>query len=119
MRIKGQSVEIAKDRLEGFISSYQNHWLTGMRTKLGLNSAHDEDRALIEALFAIMASSNVDFTLTFYQLSMLDMDASSDDAILTLFDHAEAFAQWLDQWRQRLRQEASDDVERKAMMRTI
>jgi uncharacterized protein YdiU (UPF0061 family) len=113
---QGKAVEIAKDRLEGFISAYQNHWLTGMRAKLGLNSAQDEDRALIEALFAVMASSNADFTLTFYQLSLLDMDTPGDDAILALFDHAEAFTQWLDQWRQRLRQEDSDDDARKTMM---
>jgi uncharacterized protein YdiU (UPF0061 family) len=113
------AIEVAKDRLKGFISSYQNYWLTGMRTKLGFTSTHNSDRALIEALFAIMASENVDFTLTFHQLSLLDMDTPSDDAILSLFDHVEAFAQWLVQWRQRLRQEASDDNERKAMMRTV
>ena len=116
---EGTAVEIAKDRLEGFISSYQNHWLTGMRAKLGLNSGFDEDRALIEALLAIMAGSNADFTLTFYQLSMLNIAASDDDAILALFDHAEAFTHWLDQWRQRLRQEASDDNQRKTMMRSV
>jgi len=113
------AVEIAKDRLEGFISSYQDHWLKGMRAKLGLSTGLDEDRALVEELFAIMASSNADFTLTFYQLSMLDMDASNDDAILALFDQAESFSQWADKWRQRLRQESSDDDERKAMMRGV
>jgi uncharacterized protein YdiU (UPF0061 family) len=112
------AVDIAKDRLEGFIGSYQSHWLTGMRAKLGLNSDRDEDKALIEALFAIMARGKVDFTQTFYQLSMLDINASNDAAILALFDHAEAFVRWVDQWRQRLRQESSDDVERKAIMRT-
>ena len=87
-----------------------------MRAKLGLNYGLDEDKALIEKLFAIMASGNVDFTLTFYQLSMLDLDASNDDAILALFDNAELFAQWVDKWRKRLRQESSDDDERKTMM---
>jgi len=113
------AVEIAQDSLEGFISSYQDHWLTGMRAKLGLNSSLDEDKALVEELFAIMASSNVDFTLTFYQLSMLDRGASNDDTILALFDDAESFVQWADKWRQRLRQESSDDDERKAMMRGL
>jgi uncharacterized protein YdiU (UPF0061 family) len=115
----GTAVEIAKDHLESFISSYQAHWLTAMRAKLGLKTVLDEDRALIEELFAIMAGSNADFTLTFYQLSMLDLDASNDDAILALFDHAESFARWVDQWRRRLRQESSDDGERKAGMRAV
>jgi uncharacterized protein YdiU (UPF0061 family) len=113
------AVEIAKDRLEGFIKSYQQHWLTGMRAKLGLKSGLQQDRALIEELFAIMAGSNADFTLTFYRLSMLDMDASNDDDIVALFDHAQPFSQWVDKWRQRLRQESSDDGERKAGMRAV
>jgi uncharacterized protein YdiU (UPF0061 family) len=113
------AVEIAQEHLGVFISSYQNHWLTGMCAKLGLNSVLDKDKSLIEELFAIMDSSNVDFTLTFYQLSMLDMGASSDDAILALYDNAESFIQWADKWRKRLRQEASDDEQRKAMMRGV
>ena len=115
----GTAVDIAKDRLEGFISAYQDHWLTGMRAKLGLKTGFDEDRALIEELFAIMASSNADFTLTFYQLSKLDMDTANDDAILALFDDANCFSQWADKWRQRLRQQDSDNDERKAMMRAV
>ncbi len=93
------AVDIAQHRLEGFIRSYQEHWLTGMRAKLGLSTALDEDRALIEELFAIMASSNTDFTLTYYQLSMLDLNASNDTVILALFDNAASFTQWLDKWR--------------------
>jgi len=113
------AVEIAKDRLEKFISSYQEHWLTAMRAKLGLNSALDEDKTLIEELLAIMAGSNVDFTMTFYLLSRLDRDASNDAAILALFDNVESFAQWARKWRQRLAQESSDDEKRKTMMREV
>ena len=115
----GTAVEIAKDHLEGFISTYQDHWLTGMRAKLGLKTGFEDDRALIEELFAIMAGSNADFTLTFYQLSKLDMDTANDDAILALFDDADSFSQWADKWRQRLRQEDSNNDERKAMMRAV
>lgn len=116
---QNSAVEMAKDHLEGFITSYQKHWLTGMRAKLGLATVLDEDRALVENLFAIMASNNADFTLTFYRLSMLDLGASNDDEMLALFDEAEPITQWLDQWRQRLGLEASDDDERKSMMRAV
>lgn len=115
----GTAVEFAQDRLEEFTGSYQSHWLTGMRTKLGISSGHDQDKSLIEELFEIMASRHVDFTLTFYQLSLLDMDASNDDAVLALFDHADSFIFWLDKWRQRLQQEFSHDKEREAMMRAV
>jgi len=113
------AVEKVEARLEGFVHCYKDHWLTGMRAKLGLASTHDEDEALIEELLAVMYSGNVDFTLTFYYLSLLDLDAADDAAILTLFNHDKSFVQWLDQWRQRLRREASDDDERKAMMRRV
>jgi uncharacterized protein YdiU (UPF0061 family) len=116
------AVEMAQHHLEGFISAYQNYWLTGMCAKLGLSSALDGDRDLIEDLFSIMASNNADFTLTFYRLTLFDLTESNDDAILALFDDigdAGSFMQWLDRWRQRLSLEASDDGERKAMMRAV
>ncbi len=116
------AVEVAQDHLEGFISAYQNYWLTGMRAKLGLASALDGDRGLIEDLFSIMASNNADFTSTFYRLTAMDLTDSNDNAILALFDDvddAKSFMQWLDRWRQRLNLEASDDDERKAMMRAV
>ncbi|TNG00588.1 MAG: YdiU family protein [Gammaproteobacteria bacterium] len=113
------AVDMVRERLEGFIRCYQSHWITGMRCKLGLGSSHDEDEALIEELFAIMASGNVDFTLTFYHLSLLDLNSANDTDVLALFDHDESFVQWLNRWRHRLRQEASDDDERKTRMRRV
>jgi len=113
------AIEIARNRLEGFIGAYHNHWLTGMRVKLGLVSDRDEDKTLIDELFVLMASGNVDFTLAFYHLSLLYREASNDAAILALFHHAESFVQWLDKWRQRLGHESADHDERKAMMRAV
>lgn len=113
------AVATATAHLEQFAASYQQQWLTGMRAKLGLNTAQPSDRALIENLFAIMDSSSADFTLTFYQLSLLGLDDSNDGAILALFDDAEKISQWLEHWRRRLREEGSVDNERKTMMRKV
>jgi uncharacterized protein YdiU (UPF0061 family) len=113
------AVEKARHSLERFISSYQDHWLSGMRAKLGFRHQREEDRALIEELFAVMADGNADFTLTFYQLSTLDMDASDDDVVRDLFDHAGQIDQWLEKWRQRLRQETGNGDERKAIMKGV
>ena len=110
------AVETARNSLERFISSYQEHWLSGMRAKLGLQQQRDEDRALIEELFAVMVDGRADFTLTFYRLSLLAMEAANADVVRTLFDHTAQIDQWLEKWRGRLRQEASDDDERKALM---
>jgi uncharacterized protein YdiU (UPF0061 family) len=110
------AADIAKQHLEGFVSSYQQHWLSGMRAKLGLDVAHDEDKLLIDELLDIMDCKHVDFTLTFYHLSRLDLDTANDDAILAVFDHAESFKHWLVKWRQRLQQESSGDEARKTSM---
>jgi len=110
------AVEKARQSLERFISSYQHHWLTGMRTRLGLAHQRDEDRALIEELLDVMSDGNADFTLTFYQLSRLDRAAAADADIRGLFDHTGRIDRWLEKWRQRLRQEASNDEYRKRMM---
>jgi len=113
------AVETATIHLEQFAASYQQQWLTGMTAKLGLNTKQPSDKTLIENLFAIMDNSNADFTLTFHQLSLLELDNANDAAILALFDDAEKFSQWLEQWRRRLREEGSKDNERQAMMRKV
>jgi uncharacterized protein YdiU (UPF0061 family) len=113
------AVATAKQHLETFISAYQHHWLTGMRSKLGLNTAQQDDKALIEELLQLMASNEADFTLTFFHLSLVELDASDDATLLTLFDDDEAFVDWLEKWRQRLRKEASADDVRKAAMRKV
>jgi uncharacterized protein YdiU (UPF0061 family) len=113
------AVATAKEHLESFVDTYQHHWLNGMRSKIGLNTAQDEDKALIEKLFDLMARNHVDFTLTFYHLSLLELEAADDTAILALFDHEEAFVLWLEQWRQRLQHEGSDDDQRKNIMRQV
>ena len=113
------AVKIAQQHLEKFIHSYQSHWLTGMRAKLGLKSESQADRKLIDELFALMDSSNADFTLTFYHLSLLDMDAANDNTLLSLFDDSDAIAQWLAKWRRRLSEEGSENSSRKAGMRRL
>ena len=115
----GTAVATAQEHLETYIDAYQHHWLTGMRKKIGFNTAHDDDKALIEQLFDHMARNHVDFTLTFYHLSLLDQDVADDAAIIALFDQDEAFVQWLEQWRQRLQQEGSHDDQRKRSMRQV
>ena len=114
-----RAVEIAKDRLEGFIRAYQHHWVSGMRAKLGFKAEFEQDSIMIDNLFSVMAERQVDFTQTFYQLSTLGGNATNDDKILALFDHADPFVQWLDQWRGRLQQEGSDDQERESSMRRV
>ena len=92
------AIECANAALERFVTRYQHHWLAGMRGKLGLATAEDDDVALVTALLDWMRSARADFTNTFRALSAEDggRDLSRDAA----------FTAWHAQWQGRLAHEA-------------
>jgi uncharacterized protein YdiU (UPF0061 family) len=114
------AVEAARAALQAYAGHYERDWLQGMRTKTGLQTRRDSDKALINELFEIMAAGRADFTLTFHYLSTLDADSTDrDGSARALFSEPEAFEQWARQWRARLRQEASIDATRQAQMQAV
>ena len=85
----------------------------------------EEDRALFDATFKLMAAGHVDFTRFFRALGNLagELPANAaalsphpDSALRDMFIEREAFDAWALQYRQRLRAEDSVDAERKAAM---
>jgi uncharacterized protein YdiU (UPF0061 family) len=119
------AVGIAQGILESYISSYEGHWLEGMRAKCGLTATADNtiaeaDKALIEELLNTMAQNNADFTLTFYYLSQLSADdPEQDNDIRSLFDRPAQFDEWLHRWRERLGHEIQDNAQRQASMQAV
>lgn len=119
------AVEIAQDILKTYVETYQNHWLTGMRSKCGLTTDHDstmknDDQALIEELFNVMAENNSDFTLTFFYLSQLAAQPLEQDSVLrSLFDNPMQFNDWVVKWRRRLTVETQSDEERQVKMKMV
>ncbi len=122
------AVEIAKAILNSYQPTYEQHWLAGMRSKLGLTTQveqaiADDDKALIESLLNIMAHHHADFTLTFLhlsQVSQLTPSTSEQDTVLReLFDNSTQIDEWLETWRQRLSHEALNDEARQANMKAI
>lgn len=92
-----QALLLAEDAaLNTFSQVFQSHWLTGMRSKLGLFSPADDDAGLVEALLVWMHRTQADYTNTFRALS-------SD----TLQPHTlgEAFVAWHQRWQVRLQQQ--------------
>ena len=63
-----QAVEQANRVIEGFKTTFERHWLAGMRAKLGLFTEEAGDRALIESLLVWMQENKADFTNTFRSL---------------------------------------------------
>jgi uncharacterized protein YdiU (UPF0061 family) len=124
------AVAVAQDVLKTYVESYQNHWLAGMRVKCGLLShsdklkqdktKQDEDKALIEELFNIMAVNNADFTLTFFHLSRLSAQSLEQDSdCRKLFDNPAQFDDWAIKWRKRLTEVRQSDEERQAKMQAV
>lgn len=119
------AVEIAKYILNTFGESYEKHWLAGMRAKCGLTEnvdkqSDEEDKALTELLLNIMAENKVDFTLTFYHLSQLSMQAADqDEQLRALFGKSEQLDEWLIAWRKRLATESASDAERFTQMQAV
>jgi uncharacterized protein YdiU (UPF0061 family) len=116
----GDAVELAQAALSAYAPSYARYWLDGMRAKTGLQSQHEDDKALISELLEIMHVNRSDFTLTFHYLSTLPADSSAQDgSVRALFDDPASFDHWARQWRARLRREGGDDVTRQARMQAV
>jgi uncharacterized protein YdiU (UPF0061 family) len=64
-----RAVERATASLQRFPELFGQHWLDGMRAKLGLFTRDDDDEALINDLLAWMHRRSADFTTTFRSLT--------------------------------------------------
>jgi len=108
------AVAIAEASLERFEALFQAAYIEGMRGKLGLATAADDDLDLVHGLLQAMAAAGSDFTLTFRHLC----DAVNDaEPLRKLFEEKGAIDAWLLRWRQRLEREPQDAAARQAGMR--
>jgi uncharacterized protein YdiU (UPF0061 family) len=106
-----QAIELAKAALGRFASQYQQHWLAGMRCKLGLFTEETDDTALIESLLGWMQRTKADFTNTFAGL-MRTLPA--DDARPA----DEDFLQWHARWLARLGRQPQTPEQSDALRQT-
>ena len=60
-----RAVELASEAISAFLPRYQEHWLAGMREKLGISGHEDSDLDLVRDLLRAMHENAADFTLTF------------------------------------------------------
>jgi uncharacterized protein YdiU (UPF0061 family) len=103
-----QAVEIANAAIEGFKTTFERHWLNGLRAKLGLFTEEAEDHELIESLLTWMRDQKADFTNTFRSLSAATAVPPEDPA----------FAVWHAQWQARLKRQPQsvDEVQQRMRM---
>ena len=103
--------------LETFPRTYAQAWQSQFRQKLGFQSTHDGDIALIERLLQAMHDSRIDFTNFFRNLS--DVKINTSTALFSLRDDfidRNSIDQWFADYRERLKSESSIDSVRKEAM---
>jgi uncharacterized protein YdiU (UPF0061 family) len=129
--LEARAIELATAELARFPARFEAHWLSGMRRKLGLDTAEDGDADLVRGLLEAMHAGDADFTLTFRRLcdAAANANANADegaargsggagaDGVRALFADAAAFDSWAAAWASRLSREPGAPAERAAAMR--
>jgi protein adenylyltransferase len=115
----GRAVELANEAISIFTSRFQEHWLAGMRNKLGLARNEEGDLELAQALLRAMHENAADFTLTFRRLCDAATDETADANVRALFANPAAYDSWASGWRSRLAAERLDPEARAQAMRTV
>ncbi len=109
-----KALEIANTAIAAFPRKFAEHWLEGMRRKLGLNTAEDADVSLVEALLDLMHKHQCDFTLTFRELCDVAVGAGTATGA-----DSGPLDEWIATWRLRLSREPLDPAARRAAMRSV
>jgi serine/tyrosine/threonine adenylyltransferase len=114
-----KAVAEAQTALGEFAEKFNTAYQAGLRSKLGLSTARDDDPALAQDLLDAMAKNQADFTLTFRRLGDAALDPGADGEIRSLFADPTAFDDWAVRWRQRTGAELQDPAARRAAMREV
>ncbi|OEY67014.1 protein adenylyltransferase SelO [Marinobacter sp. X15-166B] len=109
--------EDIRQALELYGDAYNSHFLDSMRAKLGLAEDDASDIDLTMALFALLHTHKVDYTLFFRNLS--NLAGNGDAPVRDLFVDREAADVWLARYRARLTKETRSAEAREAAMRAV
>jgi uncharacterized protein YdiU (UPF0061 family) len=112
-----EASERALAALEPYRATYPQALLSRMTAKLGLTTADESARELVDDLLHLMAKGRSDMTITMRRLG--DFDSAPDarnDALRDLFIDRAAFDAWALRYGERLRSDCSIDAERRQRM---
>jgi protein adenylyltransferase len=114
-----KAIAEAQAALGEFVEVFDNAYQAGLRRKLGLFTAREDDRVLAQDLLDAMARNQADFTLAFRRLGDAALGPDHDGAIRQLFADPTAYDEWSARWRQRLADEPQDSTTRRTAMRSV
>lgn len=107
-----KAVEIAQEAISKYPDLYTQHWLQGMRKKLGLFNEDREDPGLFEELLDLMHQHHADYTNTFRALTLGRPDE-------TAMHGTDGWTEWHDKWQgRRKRQPQSREDSRNLMKKS-
>ena len=108
--------ELALAALESYKAVFPREMEARMRAKLGLGTAAEADRGLIEGVLKLLAQDRVDYTIFWRRLSR-HVAGQPIDPVRDLFLDRPGFDGWLEQYSQRRAGEGADGAGR-AMLKT-
>ncbi|WP_455272306.1 protein adenylyltransferase SelO [Rhizobium herbae] len=114
-----EAVNLANDAIGGYGARFQNHWLAGMKAKIGLQTEEDGDLDLVQGLLSAMHRNEADFTLTFRRLCDAAESSAKDGPLRDLFGNTADIDAWLFAWRERTGREPLPDAQTAAEMRKV
>ncbi len=92
---KHKALKFAQEIMETFAGIYKQYWLSGMRTKLGIFDAEQDDETIIGKLLSIMEERGMDYTNTFCGLTVENTSK--------LFEYGGSeFINWYAMWKNRI-----------------
>jgi uncharacterized protein YdiU (UPF0061 family) len=112
-----RAIARATEVIHAFPEQYQRHWLTGMRSKLGLIHEEEADLNLATGFLAAMESNNVDYTLACRYLAEAALGKA--DSLRALFADPSAYDLWSGHWRARLARETAEPTAQAQAMRRV
>lgn len=107
---KEKAIELAQDAISEYNDLYNNTYLLGMRSKLGIFNEEEDDQYLIENLLNMMQKYNADYTNTFSELTY-------DKLENTVLYKTEEFTKWYELWKARLERQQESQLLSNELMR--
>lgn len=104
-----QAIKRAEDALAKYDPLFINYFLQGMRAKLGLFNAEQEDEKLVGDFLNIMETYKVDYTNTFVALRFETFDEM-------MLGKKEDFKIWYERWQQRRKRQKKSIEESNQLM---
>jgi serine/tyrosine/threonine adenylyltransferase len=105
------AVDLVTPLLESFSGRFETYWLQAFRKKIGLSSAQEGDKLLIDNWLNLLHKNAIDFTVGFRALI-----GGGAEARALFIDH-QAFDDWREEWLVRLALEPNSALERAEIMR--